>query len=78
MKTGSISKIKVSILGEETTYEIGKKYVKSIHLDENGLVEIKYEGDSEWDSKLIPIQSVESFNILWKRINIDPRVRSSR
>ena len=75
------TKLKVSILENESVFEKGKNSVKSINIMEDmGIVKIEYEKDSQWDIELIPIQNAQ---IAYKKeiskrgaLNFDPHIRA--
>jgi hypothetical protein len=55
-----VLKLKISIHGDEQTFEKGKNQVRSINIDEDkGLIIIEFEEGYKWDYKSITIQSVE-------------------
>jgi hypothetical protein len=58
-------KLRISTLEDEKTFEKGKgkNKVKSINiLEKEGIIQIEFEEGSEWDCKIIPIQSLESID----------------
>lgn len=74
------TKLKVSILENESVFEKGKNNVKSINIMEDmGIIKIEYEKNSQWDIELIPIQNAQ---IAYKKeiskrgaLNFDPHIR---
>ncbi len=75
------TKLKVSILENESVFEKGKNNVKSINIMEDmGIIKIEYEKNSQWDIELIPIQNAQ---IAYKKevskrgaLNFDPHIRA--
>lgn len=71
-----VTKIRISTSEGEQIFETGKDKIKTIKINlENGVIQIQFEKDAEWNNKIIPIQNLKSIDYLHEYKKIKPNIR---